>query len=85
MQKHVPGRDAILARVCIRDADETGPARAGVGWKLCSLDVEVDGVAWALAIVGRHTSACSSCAVILVIQRQGCDSLEAYGSRIERR
>lgn len=45
MQQHVPGRDAILARVCVRDADETGPARAGMGRELCSLDVYVDGVA----------------------------------------
>lgn len=53
MQQHVSRRDAILGRMCIRDADETSPAGAGVGRELRSLDINVDGVALAV-VVGSH-------------------------------
>ena len=78
VQEHVPGRDAVLARVCVRDADEASPARARVGRERRSLDVDVDGVAWVLAGHGVQAPQRSSCAARFKYSRytarQGCSS-----------
>ena len=54
MQQHVPGWDTILAGVCIRDADEASTAGAGVGRELSSLDVDVDSIVSAVAIISKR-------------------------------